>query len=784
MGRWLAATRVAIGVAAAVGVAAAAVGATVGGGVRPAGAEVGVDPLDCGAAVVDTSGELDLDEVGDAVAAAGEATVVVRGYRSVPSGDLAAEIDALIVTCFAEASAVDLVVLSFSVDDRLADVFVAAPLTDRSRADALRATMSERFPVGDFTAGVVAAIDRLAAEQSGLAGAPTDEDGAAGTDAGTDGGDGDGDGGGLGAAPSAALIGGGAVAAGVAASGLYLSRRRRLDEERRAFAAEVADPKLRVGALREQGLRVEAQADRWARTVEGRTAVVLAEHRARLATASKATDRHAALLARATPDGIERASRAELEQAGPRLAELVSALDHHEAALSELLGFGSHLDRLRVALPAKRALLTDELRAADELGAQRRSEGWKVDGPVADLAAIRSTLASVDLDDLILDLVALSDRIEAAEAELFAAEHELDSLPDKPAALQRWRQLQLDQAEAEDARSREVERRLLEVEPHHAPESWAWAAEHPGRARDHLVATASIGATALDAVAAQDFDGAGRTLERAGLELIAADELLDQLDNLIVDLEQARIEAAGIVAESRQVLHQFAAFIRRHGRDVTAEIRQRPDQLDRAIDGMEAELASLRPNYLRVAETAERLNRELDDVLAAAVAQHERMEALRRQAAREAARAARNLERARQALGWELLPSTDARTITELENALDRLPDDPEERIAAARRIADRALALQEEIIFRRRARGYGGRRGRGPWGGPGGGIWIGGGWGGPSGGGWGGGSSGGGSSGGSGGFSLPGGGSGGFSLPGGGSGGRSFGGGRSSGSW
>lgn len=745
-----------------------------------AGASVGDDPLDCGATVVDTSGELDTAAVADAAASVEGAQVVVRGYGSVPDGDLVAVVDDLIVSCFGDASETDLALFAFSVGDRQADVVLAPLLPGEAVATDLRTTMTEPFPAGGFTDGVLAAIDQLA----GQVGAPLDGDAADGEGAGAgegaggaddDGGTGDGEGAGGNADPADDGAGdgdlGGLVQAGAAAAlvgvgaaggvGLWRARRRRLADDRRAFESELASPQLRVGALREQGHRLDAQSELWTKMAEGRTATVLAEHRSALRSAANHADHHAALVAAATPDGIGAAARQQLDMARQRLADLVAALDRHETAIGDLLTFGAHLDRLRVSLPAKRELLATELAEARSLAAQRREEGWKVERSAADLDRVDSTMGSVDLSDLVLDLLTLSDRLEDAEAALFAARHDLESLPDRPAAITRWHDLQRTAVEAERERSHAVETRLRTVGAGHDPESWDWATRNPARARNHLATVATVAAPALDLAAAQDFDEAGRTLERAGLELIAADELLDQIDNLLVDLEQARAEAPGIVAESRQVLDQFEAFVRHHGSDLSEEIQARPRRLRAAIDGLEADLASARPNYLRVAETAEHLNCELDEVLATAEAQHERMEALRREADREIARARRNLRRAREALGWELFPSSQTREIETLENRLSRLPSNPQARIEAARRIADQATALQDRIIHRRRGGGYGG------WGG-----------------GWGGGGTWGGSGGGSGGISIGGGGSGGFSIGGGGSGGRSFGGGRSSGSW
>lgn len=142
----------------------------------------------------------------------------------------------------------------------------------------------------------------------------------------------------------------------------------------------------------------------------------------------------------------------------------------------------------------------------------------------------------------------------------------------------------------------------------------------------------------------------------------------------------------------------------------------------------------MKPNYLRVAETADRINRQLDEVLLGAKEQHLRMESLRRELEREIARARRALSRARRSLGWELFSSRDGRALDGLEDGLTRLPQDVEVAIDSAAEIADDALRIQERIIGRRRRSGTWISTGGGSWT-SGGGGWSSGGNGGSSGG-------------------------------------------------
>lgn len=730
----------------------------------PAGAQVDDNAVfDCTADIVDVAGVLDADEI-RAAADEVEATVIVRSLNTVPPGvTLPDLVDQIIAECFADDVGDvrgNLAMFSFAVDDRVADVFLGPEMPGGAIPQDLSDTMTARFPDGDFTGGVIAAIDELD-QRLGGGGAPI--------------GDGDGDGEGAvdaGAEPDgeSSVGGGDGVGGGIAAGALGLAgaggggyllirRRNRLRARRAALQSATSRPRIRVGAVREQALRLQGQAELWSKTVTGRTAEVLAEMRHRARTATSDTERSAALVGQATPDGIDAASNEQLARAEGRLTELIDALDRSEKSLDELFAFGARLDHLRVALPAKRELLLSELAAADALAAERAAAGWRVDQPGAELRAVRQAVEQAELSGFALDLLSLSEQIEGAEARLFAAHHDLQSLPDRPAAVAQWRQRQAEAVTMERRRIDNGGDLLRAMAEHHDPESWQWTTQFPDRAGDHLLNAEELGDQAGAAAESQGFEEAGRLLEQAGLQLIAADELLDQLEDLAVDLDQARAEAPGIVAEARVVADQFGAFVERHRRDLDADLRQRPHHVEEAIAALEAELAKPRPNHLRVARAGERLNQELDGLLAIAVDQHERMESLRRQADREVARARRSIQRTRQSIGWQLFPSSEARDLDRIEQQLARLPVDPAERLAAARDVTDEAVEIQEHVIARRRRQNN--------W------VVVGG-----SGGGFGS------SSGGSSGRSFGGGGSSGRSFGGGGSAGRSFGGGRGGGSW
>lgn len=741
---------------------------------HPASAQSEADPLACELDVVDTSGSLNIADIQDVIDSTvpSEARIVVRSYEAVEDGDLVAAIDELIGTCYSGSNGTtdpDTIILGLSIDDRQSDVVVGDRwLSAVGDVNAIREdVMGHRFAEGEYTSGMTDAVtiigSRISSElgqdalQSSEAGSADDESGA--VDAGSEG-----DGGGL--SPLAAV--GGLVVVGGGAGALALgSRRRRLAGARRELEGSLVGPTGRLGSVRERHDRVLMQADVWDKVVAGSTQEKLTSLRGEADEAANSTDAVAAVISQILPNGPGGADLHAAESAKTQVVNLSRALDFQDETLDHLVAFGGHLDHLRVAVPAKKELLESELESASDLANQRSDQGWAVSGQVQKLEMIGADLEGLSFDGLDLDWLELSDRVEATEADLFAAGHYLQALPSRVESLKKWSEELESAAALERARSDDVRRRFGNVAALHARDSWEWAAEHPELALRELQQGEQIREAAVDeTLTAQQFDEAGRQLEKAGLHVIAADDYLDQVEDLMVDLDKAQIEAPLLIDQGREILVDLANFVNRHRDDLDDSTKRAPEELQQVLKGMEAELRQVKPNFLRVAETAYRTNRQMDELMASAEDQHAQMQALRREAQREVARAERALARARRALGWELVQSSSGASLDRLEESLANLPETPAAQIDHAARIADTALAIQERIIARRRRSGT--------W------IVIGGGHGG-----WGGGSSGGFGGGfGGGGGGLGGGfGGGGGSFGGGfGGGGHTFGGGRSSG--
>lgn len=704
---------------------------------------------ECAAGLVDASGEIDDVEVTAAVAEFAEVSpgtaVYVRVYDD--GTDLDSAREELLERCGTES---DYLFVAIDVPSQQSSVFGSA-LGTQLGEDIRTGAMRENLRAGDLTGGLVGALNDAAVVVESLGDEVTIERDA--PDEGSESSN-------LGSY----ILAGSVIGLAGAGGGVMLhNRRRQLAVRRQTFATKVAEPRVRMGAARERAVRLSEQGERFSRTVEGRTLDQLRHLQHQVGTARNDAERHATLLSKATPDGIESASSEELSQGETRLAEFNEALERYQAALDKLTAFGEVLDRLRVALPTKKELLTEELDDAEALAAERTEAGWKLDDANDRLAQARTTVESVALTGLRLDLLDLSDQLEAAESLLFAARHDVEVVVDRPQGFSDWA-AELETAEmAQRSRIDKTTVRFATVVVPHSPDSWRWATEHTDAASARLDRSADHRASGLSLVPSQDWVGAGRELETAGLELNAADALLDELDTLMIDLEQARAESPGMMRAAAQELEELRSFVASKSTDLAPEYHLNPQKVQAVLEEMGRELTARRPNYLRVARTLDRIDRQMDQMLIDSKEEAQRIAALRRELAREISRAKRAIQRANETLGWTILSTRKAK-LDDLEGDLNRLSGSWEQQIDQAAAIADSAVAIREAIIHERRRRntgliivgGSGANRGGGGWGSGGGGF------------------GGGGFSGGGGGF-----GGGGF-----GGGGGSFGGGGSTGGW
>ncbi len=704
-----------------------------------------------------------------------DAEWVVRVYDdSLPSGQLETELLSLIDACFndgPQGRQGNLVVLGVSIEGRETRAIwgtiwneevepIAAPLVSSD------GPMADRFRDGDFTGGMVIGLEELGEAIGASDGAALTEDSPITVEPGAEP---TSDDGGADLAPGV-FLGGLVGAAAIAGGGVAINRRRKLNALRNQLESRSSEPRIEVGVARERTSLLMKQSELWEKVLDGRTLDELRQRRHEVRSGAIDLERASTLFNQAAPDGIGNASREELMAAESRLDELVASLGQHAVGLDRLTALGDTIDRLRVSLPVKTEELAEELPDALAFAQRRRDEGWKVDEPEARLQSANRRLEAVDLSAFAIDLLHISDEVEGIEADLFAARHDLQTLPDRLAGLREWAE-RLHEAEAgERERVDQTATRFSQVTARHAAESWQWAGDHISHASSRLERAEHFRVNAMDQpLAEQDWTAVGAGLETSGLEQMAADELLDQLDMLLLDLESARTNADTLIEDAARELEELAAFVSSNQQSLGPEYRGAVSDGAGAVEGLRRELGRRRPNFLLVAQTSTRLAHRLDALLYEAGEEKAQVDALRREVARQVQRARRAIDRADDAIGWEIFESRNSRSLNDLRDTLRVVSssldmqrvDELERRIRRAEEVADDAVAIRTRIIRRRRRNntwivvgGGGGGRSRG-----------GGGFGGFSGGG--------------GGFSGGGGSFGGF-----GGGGGGFGGGSAGGSW
>jgi hypothetical protein len=720
---------------------------------------------DCDALLVDETGELD---AGTVVAAAERLEDValprVRFYGSVPGGDLAASTEALIERCWpgpVGAIDPDLVLLAVSLGDRQTTLRWGPSLDPAlaGRGDAIRDdVVNPRLAAGDLTRAVVAGLEAIEAELRaapppvGPPPPPTDEpvtgDGVPWL--------------GLGAVGAVVAVGAGAVA---------FARRRTLVDRRRSIHEAMQEPLARAGDLRERGRQLELRAASLEPALAGGTRSRLAGLRSDARRAGDEVDAAQALLRGAVPSGLDEADHATLDQAEQRIVETVAAVAAHDAALSTLDRSLRRLEELRASLPSRLEVLDEEVIDTRDLLAQRAEEGWRTDTFVEALDRLVADANRVDLGPLSLDVDALAAEVDRIETELFRVRHSLQTLPERKAGLEAWADELAGSIALERERAAAARAELVRLAGQHDPTSFASLVDNPDVALAELDLAAEQQQAALAApFAEQSWDEVERRLDLAGSHLLRADAELDEVDRSSVELEDARARGPQALAHAREVLDEVERFVTAHDDDLGPRFDTEPAAVAPVLVGLAHELERARPNHLRVVQTAEQVTADLDRLLAEARDEQARIAALRRVAAQEVAWATASVARARQALGWQLLPSREVDELRRLEESLAQLPDDPDARITAARSIGAAAQRIEVRVVNRRRRNS----------------VWI---VGGTMGGGWSGGGGrspggGGSSGGGSGGGSFGGGSFGGGSFGGGSFGGGSFGGGGGTSRW
>ncbi len=482
---------------------------------------------------------------------------------------------------------------------------------------------------------------------------------------------------------------------------MAVRRRRQLTDARNALEALSQEPLVEVGVVRERMAQLDARSEVWDRTVLGETRTRLGDLRAAAVKALAEVDGARANVTRATEGGIGSLSRDGVRSATVRVEDLGRSIDEAQSQMDRLQQFGDRVERLRVTMPVKNARIRNDIAESLEFAERRRAEGWIVTEPTEQLMNTEQRLAALDLDDLAIDALAAEAMIEEGEAVLFAARHDLQTLPDRKAGLLEWATELRSSLETESERARITRQQLEALEHHHAAVAIARAGS-PNDVDHRLSRSQQERVIGEQQIQSQAWDAAAANLESAGLWLIRADDLLDNMDTLIVSMETARQEAPALLVEIATEISELDTFIRSNDRDLPESFDVRPEEAAVVHNGLVAELKRSRPNHLRVAESGSALARRIDAVFLAAKQERDRVVALRREVVRERDRARRELQRASKTIGWQLFENDDQRSLDRLERSLSDNGASLESQLATAVDVRTRAARIRAEIVAKR----------------------------------------------------------------------------------
>lgn len=476
-----------------------------------------------------------------------------------------------------------------------------------------------------------------------------------------------------------------------------------------------------LGALREQILASETNAERWSRMSTGRTRRSVDEGHVAARQAVDRAEQAARRLAEAAPEGRVPAAGPALDDTGRALDDLHQQLRACDQAFAAFAALGLRLDRLRKALPGRLRELALRYQDAESLLAAQRAGGWSVEPFGPRLAGLRSRIFAVDLTRPANDWLALDDELTAIGLDLATFGHELATLAEHPAALRRWHDL-LTAGVSDLARRRaEAEKQLTDQAGIHDQGSLYPVSSHLFWITSHL---RDAGRCLADGAIAADLDRPGddgrrlpavarrqaeRAFEDANLHLATGNRMVDEIDRLCQSLAEARTEARWLLGDCRLARLRLAAEVGAHRIEVSDGLRAAPDAAGAEIDRIQEALAG--PG-LRVHDVLARCR----ELLARMERQMAQVDQDRSRWAAAHALAARHVAEVRWLLGtvtdaglrpkWWFPTAVDLDEARRLGAELDHRPYDPEDQ----ERVIGEVRAATEDLQRRVASRFPGGR--------------------------------------------------------------------------
>lgn len=518
----------------------------------------------------------------------------------------------------------DTVVLAVSVESRDFAVVYGENLKDRldDDVDAIFDRMAAWFQNGDFGQGLEAGVDEAA---SGLATEPSNTTGW--------------------------VVGGLGVAAAAAGGGVAISAVRRKNKgEREAAAAEYDKASSEVTQVQARWYDAEQTASLLAGRLTGSSMTRLETAQNEAAEASRRL--YDAWSPVSELDGaqvaeFDESSRAEafrhVNAAGAIAKANTEALQKFETTLSDLDGSVDEMAALHTAT-------SDRINAGRYAAESRAGEGWDVTSAKTRLDQLDKALGHIDAFALRIDVDAMKPALTplAAEANSIATDLEgLDELRDTTTAR---RGTVASEASGQLGRVGTAGTMIDGWKLIHAAESFdevlgypAEAAKQLERAQQHLSEADRVGEIPRDVGVLREVIS---DLDAADVAIDLADELLDEIDELDIELATAADEAPQAVADARNEAHSLTNYVSANQLDLAPPAHEAAREIASDVDEAEAALRQSPPNYLLAIELAEEVGDDVDEQLAkfkATVAERERV----RSAAQTQLRSARTaIERA------------------------------------------------------------------------------------------------------------------------------------------
>ena len=613
----------------------------------------------------------------------------------------------------------DTVVIAVAVADRDFTVTFGENLEDRldDDVDAIFDRMAAWFQNGDFGMGLAAGVDEAA---DGLATEPSNT-------------------GGL-------IVGGVGVAAAVAAGGVAVGAVRRKNKREREEAA---------ASYNSAAKEVTAVQARWYDAEEKATFLS-----GRLTGAS--LDR----LETAQVDALEASRRlydawspvSELD--GDKVADFddasqAEAFNHVASAAAitrenneELVKFETLLEEFEGSVDEMATLHThgtERITAGRAAAATRSAEGWDVSTGNQRLDQLDAALGHVDAFALRIDVDSMRPTLEPLVSEANSIATDLEELDERRDATDLRRTTTAAEADGQLNRVATAGAMIDTWKLQHAFDAFDDVLDHPAeaakqleRAQQHLASAASVGEIPRNLGVLR---GIGADLDAADVSIDLADELLDEIDALDVDLASALRDAPGAVAQAQSIVQTLSSYVTANSVDLARPAQAFVSEVARDLSEAEAALASQPPNSLLAIELAEDVEEDVDEQLTKFKARVDERQRFRDAAITQARVAQNSIDRADRHVDSHAFSGRQSanaqrdvdRLRQEFNQVVAQLESNPEQVRSEVDRIAQKADQIYQEAQRQQRRSSAGPIiLGGGLGGGRGGGILGGGGYGSP----------------------------------------------------